>query len=248
MEAASSRSVRDDASAVAWWVLVGVGSGAIAGFLIGGVGGRLAMLLLRLTSPDLVIGMTSDDGFEIGVLSTSTLGLVAGMTLLGGANGLLYAALRSTIPSRLRLLLWTALAAAAGGASFVHEDGVDFTVIEPAALAVALFVALPALAAALVVVLVERWVAVEPGDDRRLVCVLLVAAVASTFALALAAVVGTLAVAARRVGAVELVRPLARVAVPLVLVAVTSSPPSISSPRRRGSSDRDDLPSLALGC
>ena len=94
MEPASTSAVSDDASAVAWWVLVGVGSGAIAGFLIGGVGGRLAMLLLRLTSPDLVIGMTSDDGFEIGVLSTSTLGLLAGMTLLGAVNGLLYAALR----------------------------------------------------------------------------------------------------------------------------------------------------------
>jgi hypothetical protein len=214
-------AVKDDASPVAWWVLVGVGSGAIAGFLIGGIGGRLAMLLLRLTSPDLVIGMTSDDGFEIGVLSTSTLGLLAGMTFLGAANGLLYAALRSAVPRRLRLLLWTLLAAAAGGASFVHEDGIDFTVLEPAALAVLLFVALPALAAALVVVLVERWVDVEPGDDRRLVGVLLVAAVASTLALVLAAVVGAVAVVARRAGAVELVRPVSRIAVPLVLVAVT---------------------------
>lgn len=221
MEPTSTSAARDDASAVAWWVLVGVGSGAIAGFLIGGIGGRLAMLLLRLTSPDLVIGMTSDDGFEIGVLSTSTLGLVAGMTFLGAANGLLYAALRSAIPRRLRLLLWTLLAAAAGGATFVHEDGIDFTVLDPAALAVVLFVALPALAAALVVVLVERWVDVEPRDDHRLVWVLLVAAVASTVALVLAAVVGALAVVARRAGAVELFRPVARVAVPLVLVAVT---------------------------
>ncbi len=41
-----------------------------AGFLVGlpviGLGSRLAMLLLRLTSPDAVIGATSDDGFTIG--------------------------------------------------------------------------------------------------------------------------------------------------------------------------------------
>jgi hypothetical protein len=216
-----SRAVENDAGAVAWWVLVGVGSGAIAGFLIGGIGGRVAMLLLRLTSPDLVIGMSSDDGFEIGVVSTNTLNLLAAMTFVGAANGLLYAALRSAVPPRLRLPLWTLLAATAGGASFVHEDGIDFTLLEPAALAVVLFVALPALAAALVVVLVERWVDVEPWAERRLVGVLLVAAVASTLALVLAAVVGAVAVVARRAGAVELFRPVSRIAVPLVLVAVT---------------------------
>src|SRR4029079_19057210 len=69
-------TARDDARAVAWWVLLGAGSGAIAGALVGGVGGRLAMLLLRITSPDLVVGMTSDDGFEIGVVSGAAAALV----------------------------------------------------------------------------------------------------------------------------------------------------------------------------
>lgn len=214
-------SMRDDAKAVAWWVLVGTASGAIAGLLVGGVGGRLAMLLLRLTSPDMVIGMTSDDGFEIGVFSADTLQLLAGMTVLGGANGLLYAALRGAIPRRARLPLWMLLAAAVAGATFVNADGVDFTLLEPATLAVGLFVALPALAAALVVVLVERWIDVDPWLDRRLVAVLLVAAAAATVALALAGIVGALALGARRAGAGERSRPLLRVAVPVVLAAVT---------------------------
>ena len=55
----SSATVRHDAAAVAWWVLIGAASGAIAGALVGGVGGRLAMLLLRMTSPEDVIGMLS---------------------------------------------------------------------------------------------------------------------------------------------------------------------------------------------
>ena len=67
-----SPMLREDARAVAWWVLVGVAAGAIAGLLVGGIGGRLAMLLLRLTSPDSVIGMRSDDNFEIGVLTTES--------------------------------------------------------------------------------------------------------------------------------------------------------------------------------
>ncbi len=222
MESPRRVQVGDDASSVAWWVLVGTGSGAIAGFLIGGVGGRLAMLLLRLTSPDTVIGVTSDDGFEIGVVSTDTFNLIGGMTFVGAANGLLYAAARGAIPRRLRLPLWTLLAAAAGGASFVHEDGVDFTLLQPASLAVILFVALPGLAAALVVVLVERWVDHEPGQQHRtLVGVLLAAAAAGTIALVLAAIVGGVALGARRAGAVELFRPILRIAVPLVLVAIT---------------------------
>jgi hypothetical protein len=221
MDSTGTSAVSDDARAVAWWVLVGVGSGAIAGFVVGGIGGRLAMLLLRLTSPDLVLGMSSDDGFEIGVVSTDTFNLLAAMTFVGAANGLVYAALRTAVPRRLRMLLWTLLAAAAGGASFVHEDGVDFTLLEPAALAVVLFVALPGLAAAVVVVLVERWVDVDPASNRRLVGVLLVAAVAATLALVLAAVVGAVAVLARRVGAVELFRPVSRIAVPFILVTAT---------------------------
>ena len=144
----SSVTVRRDAAAVAWWVLVGAALGAIAGALVGGVGGRLAMLLLRMTSPDDVIGMISDDGFEIGVFSFDTAQLVLAMAMLGAINGVLYAALRGAIPRKLRLPLWSVFAAALGGASIVHDDGVDFAFLEPAALAIALFVLLPGAAAA----------------------------------------------------------------------------------------------------
>ena len=94
MEAVSAprtSTVADDARSIAWWLLVGAAAGAVAGFVIGGVGGRLAMLLLRLTSPESVIGVISDDGFEIGVVTTKTLNLLFGMTMLGAANGVLYA-------------------------------------------------------------------------------------------------------------------------------------------------------------
>jgi hypothetical protein len=67
-----SSTLREDARRVAWRVLVGAAAGAIAGLVVGGIGGRLAMLLLRLTSPDVAIGLVSDDGFEIGVVTTST--------------------------------------------------------------------------------------------------------------------------------------------------------------------------------
>jgi len=214
-------AIRDDARGVAWWVLVGAAAGAIAGFLVGGIGGRIAMLLLRLTSPDAVVGMTSDNGFEIGVVTLDTLQLVLAMALLGGINGVLYAALRGAIPARLRLPLWAVLAAALGGANIVHEDGVDFTVLEPAAVAIALFVLLPGAAAALVVVLVERGSRVEPWADRRLSAGLCAAALAGSFALFFAAVVGIAALAIRRVGASGVLRRIAAVVVPAGLVVVT---------------------------
>ena len=220
--ARGSTAFAANARSIAWWVLVGAASGAIAGAAVGGVGGRLAMLLLRLTSPDAVIGIASDDGFEIGVVSFDTLQLVLAMAMLGGINGVLYAALRGGIPARLRLPLWSLFAAALGGANIVHEDGVDFTFLEPAALAVALFVLLPGVAAAVVVLLVERWSRVEPWSDRRLAVGLGAAAVAGTFALVVGAFVAAGALALRTARLDRIFARLAALAVPAALVVVTA--------------------------
>jgi hypothetical protein len=213
---ADGRSAR-----IAWQVLACTAAGAAAGFLVGGVGGRLAMLLLRLTSPDFVVGMTSDDGFEIGVVTTATIQLFGATTAIGGLNGAAYAAVRDAIPRRLRLPLWSLLGAAVGGAAFVHDDGVDFTLLEPAVLGVALFVALPGAAAALVVVLAERWAARPAWRERRLAVGLVLCAAASTIALAAAAVVAVAGAALSRWARPERLRPVARVLVPLALVAVS---------------------------
>jgi hypothetical protein len=216
---ASARpSVQDEARSVLWWVLVSLGAGAIAGFVVGGIGGRLAMLLLRLTSPDVVIGITSDDGFEIGVVSLQTLNLVFAMTMVGGVTGVFYGALRSAIPGRLRLPLWVTVWACFGGASIVHDDGVDFTLVEPALLSIVLFVALPGIGAGVVVLLVERWQRAAPWRDRRLTALLVVASLASTFALIFAALVAAAALLLRRLP--ELPRAgwaVLRVAVPALL-------------------------------
>jgi hypothetical protein len=180
------------------------------------------MLLLRLTSPDFVIGMTSDDGFEIGVVSFDTFNLLLAMTTLGGLNGVLYAAVRTAIPARVRLLAWSIFSALALGATVVHDDGIDFVLLEPALLAIVLFVALPGLAAALVVVLVERWTAAPRWQDRRLGASVVVAAVASTFALVLAAAVTAVALLLRTSDrATRVVRLAGRLVVPIALVAIS---------------------------
>jgi len=64
-------------------VLAGIWLGA----LVGGVGGRLAMLVLRLVSPDTAHGVISDDGFLIGQVTLKgtydLIGLGAAIGLIG---------------------------------------------------------------------------------------------------------------------------------------------------------------------
>jgi hypothetical protein len=216
---------RSDVREVTWWVLVGAAAGAVVGAVVGGVGGRLAMLILRFTSSDSVIGIESDDGFEIGVVTTDTFQLIFGMAALGAVNGVLYAAVRETMPESLRLPLWTTATGAAAGAMIVHEDGVDFTLLEPRVLSVLFFVALPTVAAALVVVLVERWSEELPWDNPAQVAALGLAALLGTLGLIFAAIVGLAALAVRGAGLGDFTEPLGRIIVPvgLALVAAISA-------------------------
>ena len=118
---------------------------AIAGFFVAGIGGRLAMFILRLTSGDRVVGLESDDGFIIGRFTTDTFGLVLALTV--GASivaGPAYTIARLWFPQRWRPLVFASFLGVLGGAGLVHTDGVDFTVLSPRVLAVALFVAIPA--------------------------------------------------------------------------------------------------------
>lgn len=130
--------------------------GALTGAVIGGVGGRLAMFVLRLTSDPSLHGRETDDGFTIGVISGATLFLVGLTAFLGVAGALVYAATRSWVPARLRPWAAAAVAGAVGGAEVIRPDGIDFTLLEPLPLAVAMFVALPAAYGAAVSVLLER--------------------------------------------------------------------------------------------
>lgn len=68
--------------------------GAILGLLIGGVGGRLAMLLLAALNPE-AAGVTSDDGFIMGRFTFSgTLSLLFVGTVIGILGGGIYFVLR----------------------------------------------------------------------------------------------------------------------------------------------------------
>ena len=137
---------------------------------VGGLGGRLVMLDRSASLSDpIAIGATSDDGFEIGRF---TLG---GSFQLVGAHGGPSARRTASlvrrppraIPARARAPLWSLFAAAVGGSQFVHADGVDFTLLDPALARRALVRRAARLAALVVVLLAERWLARRQQSVRR---------------------------------------------------------------------------------
>ena len=138
---ASTRSLLDEARVL---VVAGITTGAV----VAGLGSRLAMYVLRLTSPESVRGVTSDDGFTIGRV---TLSGTYSLLVVGAAVGLIGAgAYRLVAPWLLgpvwfrRLTTGLGSAAVVGG-MLVHPDGVDFRLLKPMWLAIGLFVLLPGL-------------------------------------------------------------------------------------------------------
>jgi hypothetical protein len=174
---------RDDLDVSLRRLRAAIVGGFLAGVLVGGVGGRIAMLILRLTSTPAVRGLESDDGFVIGQISAATVFLLILTGVLGAAGGLVYLAVRTWIPPRWRVAAAAVVAGALGGLAVIDPVGLDFTVLGPLSLAVAMFVALPAAYGALMSVWVERRLGAEQPPSNVAVwvpCVLFALAIALT--------------------------------------------------------------------
>lgn len=140
-------------------VAAGASSGAAVGFVVGGIGSRLAMLLLARLNPE-ATGRVSDDGFLIGQFNFgNTFGLLVAGTILGAVGGLVFVAIRSLRfgPPWFRTASMTFGPAVVIGSALVHSDGVDFVILDPAWLAIALFVLLPGVAAFGMLWIEDRW-------------------------------------------------------------------------------------------
>ncbi len=143
-----------------------VTAGIVVGVLVAGLGSRLAMFLLRMTSPDTVRGVTSDDGFTIGQV---TVGGTYNLIVIGAAVGVIGAAAYIAVAPWLLGPTWFRRATVgftAGvivGSMLVHADGVDFVLLEPLWLAVGLFVALPTVMGVALAIAVDR--AASPATE-----------------------------------------------------------------------------------
>jgi len=161
-------SLHADAKMLARSVSLGACAGGIAGLLIGGVGGRLAMLLLRFTTETPIKGIESDDGFTMGQFTIgSTLSLLMVCAVLGSIGGLIVIVGRPFFSRRFALVGWPLAAGAIVGSTIIKSDGVDFTLLEPKALAVAMFIAIPAAGAFVITWLIYRWEAWWWADRKR---------------------------------------------------------------------------------
>ena len=125
---------------------IAVVAGVTVGILVIGLGSRLAMLVLRVTSPDYVIGMESDDGIEIGRITLSgSYQLLALGAAVGVIGALGYVAVAPWLigPGWFRRLTVGLTAGALVGSLVIVPGGIDFTFLEPTWLAVAFFIGLP---------------------------------------------------------------------------------------------------------
>lgn len=138
--------------------LISAVTGAVAGLLWGGIGGRIAMRVVFLTSSERVRGVTSDDGFEIGTISLATIFLLAFAGVLGAIAGGVVGLLRMvTAGPTWAVAVGVATATATfGGAVLVHSDGIDFRLLDPLWLTVGLFVLIPGVWGASVILATDR--------------------------------------------------------------------------------------------
>lgn len=221
METAAPSTRGADAKDVAWGLVLAAGGGALVGVLVGGIGGRLVMLGLRLGSDAAMLGAQTDDGFEIGVFTTSTFFLLQVTAGLGGLTGLAYVVLRSGLPRRGRAVMWGGFLGLVGGAQNLAPGSFDFSALDPKWFAVASFVIMPGVAAFVIALLVERLLVVEPWSSRLLsgflgVCALPLLPVLPVILL----VAGGLFGLRRRPGLAATVGRAGRVVVPLAIAVM----------------------------
>src|SRR3990172_110315 len=99
--------------------------GILLGAVIGGLGSRLAMRLLFLTSDPAMQGVLTDDGFPIGEITfAGTANLILSVTGFGVIGAFVYLAVRRFLigPQWLRLLGCGLAAGVVVGAGLVHAD------------------------------------------------------------------------------------------------------------------------------
>lgn len=126
---------------------MGLIPGALVGGVIGGVGSRLAMRVMAMTSPN-ARGFETDFGATVGAITPSgTIFLLIAGGLVGVFGGLVYLAVRRLLPGRgwVKGALFGVVLLAIGGRVLIVPDNTDFLILHPDGLAVAMFATLPLL-------------------------------------------------------------------------------------------------------
>lgn len=141
-------------------IAIGGLSGALAGVVVFGVGGRLVMLLSRLLHPD-AVGRITENGNRVGEFTVEgTIGLLLFGGLLSGVlGGVVWVLVRQWIPNQPVVVGLGSVAM--GGFFLVQADNADFFILRDPQLDLLLLLGL-VFAFGVSIIMVERWL------DRRL--------------------------------------------------------------------------------
>jgi hypothetical protein len=173
-----------------------------------------------------VQGVLTDDGFRIGQFTTATFFLLTVTAGLGGVTSALYLLVRGYLPRRGRAIVWGVLMGLYGGADILNPDTFDFAALDPKPFIVVSFVLMPALAALISALVIERLLTVEPWSQRGLTAALVIGALPLLPLLPVFLAVAGAVLAVRQAPRLDdVLRRLLRVAVPvgLSLFAVRSA-------------------------
>jgi hypothetical protein len=139
-------------------------AGVIAGAVVAGLGGRLAMRIIGILAGADAAGAVTANGNVVGEITVlGTLGLVGGGAFLGLFVGVLYAVARAPLAplGRWRPLVFGILMLAVYGSAVISPENRDFRRFGPAPVSVSLFAAL--------IVLLGAWTAtLASAFDARL--------------------------------------------------------------------------------
>lgn len=225
--AGSARTEARDALRV---IAASLWSGIVAGVLVPGLGGRLLMRITAATSEPAVQGRLTEAGERIGEITLGgTIGFLLFVGLLGGLTAaVVYPFVRRALP---RTAGWAGLVAAApllgivGVGDPLSPRNIDFLLLTPRWLAVALVVAVAALFSVTFTALAARLDAAIPPLSRRPSSIAahasLLTAIGPPIVLAGALYVGGRALLAGRTGWLTRLRPrrFATAAVAVVVIA-----------------------------
>jgi hypothetical protein len=152
--------MRGQASALLRSLAGCVAAGVVVGLVVAGLGSRVVMRVLALADSD-ARGTVTEAGNRVGEITAGgTLALILFVGIPAGvAAGLIVFLVRRWLPSRLvwrGLALSLVLLALLAG-TVIDADNIDFRLLEPSGLAVALFGVLFFLAGYALAMLADRW-------------------------------------------------------------------------------------------
>jgi hypothetical protein len=141
-------------------IIATMAAGIVSGAIVGGIGSRVVMRVLAITSAPQATGILTENGNRVGEITTAgTIALITAGVAIGMLGALTWLVTRRWIPGRRwgKGLLFGFVLLCLGGGFLIDPKNADFAHLRPASLAVMMFALLFPLFGLLFVPLAERW-------------------------------------------------------------------------------------------